>query len=225
MNNFPGQDAAGYSDLLSAFNNIVRSYMDRVDTVQPVEVVKVNGAFADVKPLVTHVNTRGLDIELKDGDVIPNVPVMTVAGNGGYLSFNVRAGDVGLLVASKFDISNFKKTGGRARAASARRFSWSDGFFLPLVMQSIDADFKIGKAGNYIRFKNGGIEINGNITHTGNYSQTGNFDISGNADIGGISTASDHVSDGISGKSHTHGPGSYSNSAGPVGGSSSPPSP
>lgn len=103
-----------------------------VDTVTPVEVVAVNGAFVDVKPLLQRVTINNEIIDITDADVINNVPVLKFYGNKCKLYYELSAGVKGLLLASKFDIRNYKKVHGECEVASARQFSFASGFFLPV---------------------------------------------------------------------------------------------
>ena len=103
-----------------------------VDTVTPVEVVAVNGALVDVKPLLQRVTINNEVIDITDADIINNVPVLKFYGNKCKLYFELSAGVKGLLLASKFDIRNYKKVHGECEVASARQFSFSSGFFLPV---------------------------------------------------------------------------------------------
>lgn len=67
--------------------------------------------------------------------------------------------------------------------------------------------------GDCIHIKRGGVISVSASTRVEIDSPTstfsGNVDITGNLAVAGESTAADHISDGVSGKSHTHAPGTF----------------
>lgn len=137
--NFPNTNPSAYSDPFTAINQIIQSYLaDYVFTCIPVEVVALNAdnRFVNLKPILQNKLTTGEIIPITDDDIYYNVPMMTIFGNGCEISILTSTGDRGLLIGSKYDISNYKKTHEVSPVGSSRTFSFSDGFFLPLDFQT-----------------------------------------------------------------------------------------
>jgi hypothetical protein len=131
-----------------------------VDTVTPVEVVAVNGAFVDVKPLLQRVTINNEIIAITDADVINNVPVLKFYGNKCKLYYELSAGVKGLLLASKFDMRNYKKVHGVCEVASARQFSFASGFFLPVDFGDNDkTGFVIENGDTYLQILPDAVNI------------------------------------------------------------------
>ena len=129
-NNTPNVQQNALNDEFSALQAILRSYLaSNVGTVLAVEVVAVKGAYVDVKSVTQRQTTSGETIE---NMVIYNIPVMSIVGADIEISLNVAVGNKGLLIANKWNISNYKRTHTTAKIGSGRTFDYSDGFFLPL---------------------------------------------------------------------------------------------
>lgn len=169
------------SSVYGIFENAISNYLKaRLSVCIAVEVVSIEGNFATVKPLISHLDTTGKQINLTDDDNIPNVPIMFFSGAFGSFKFKVNPKDKGLLIASNCDISNYKKNHSQSVVASSRSFSFSDGFFIPL-------DF--GGAGNNLIIKNNNssLEMSNSeiiITASG-FKIKGKTEISGDLEVEG----------------------------------------
>lgn len=119
----------GFNSLMEVIENYLGLY---VMTCQPVEVVSYENGFVSVKPVLIRTNSTGEQIEITDNNIIHNVPMMKLSANGWKMNFKAKEGDLGLLIASKFDISNYKKNHQSSVVGSRRMFSSSDSFYLPL---------------------------------------------------------------------------------------------
>lgn len=181
MKNTPNYKPATVTNEYGAFTLAVRQYLGAfLGTVQPVEVVKVNGAFVDVLPLIMQINTQNKPVEITDDDIIPNIPAMKFKSGGCEIQYVPEVGDQGLLIASRFDISNYKKTKAKAVVGSFRSFNWADGFFLPLTFASTGG-FIIKNQNSTIELTESAINITGGTTNI-----TGStINLNGNVNLGG----------------------------------------
>lgn len=136
--NYPNYNlSAGEVEYAGEMQKIASYLFNNVDTVQPVEVVSVaqseqgQNVYVNVKPVLQQNTTTGADIPITDADIIYNVPLMMFYGNGCEFSFTVTAGDKGLLIASKFDISVYKKLKKTAPLGGLKMFRFNSSFYLP----------------------------------------------------------------------------------------------
>lgn len=137
-NLYPNPNPSSLDDLFAGLNQIITQYLDNyVYTIIPCEVVELqtNNAFVNVKPVLQHIDTVGNVLPITNDDIFYNIPMLTLFGNKCEISFLVEAGDKGLLLANKYDISNYKKERKASPIASPRKFSFSDAMFIPLDFQ------------------------------------------------------------------------------------------
>lgn len=147
----------------NAFMDLIEAYLGLyVMTSIPVEVVSFEKGFACVKPILIRTNSTGEEIEITEKDNVFNIPVMKLSANGWKLRFNVKEGDFGLLICSKYDTSNFKKNHNESVVNSRRMFSISDGFFLPLDWDDKNENgFVIEKDDTSLILNENGVTIKG----------------------------------------------------------------
>ncbi len=139
MNNTPAYNPAELQTDTGVLQLFLRQYLNSVlGTVQPVEVAAVSedNAFVDVLPLIRQINTQNEEIPITADNMLYKIPVMKFEGNGCKITYKPVVGDIGLLIACKFDITNFKNTKTQSTVGSLRQFNWADGFFLPLSFNS-----------------------------------------------------------------------------------------
>lgn len=171
---------------------IIRQSLLGINTCEPVEVVAINGDFVDVKPLVYQIDGENNSVEQR---VIYSLPFIRLQSGENGILINPQVGDLGLALYCQRDISAIKKAKKASIPSSKRVFNKGDGVF-------IGGLGNINKAPTrFIEFTNNGVIITGNnsITLNGDVSINGDLTVSGN------SSASDHISGGISGKLHVHG--------------------
>lgn len=152
-----------------------------------------------------------------------NVPIMFPRAGGWCITFPVTKGDEVLVHFSERAIDEWRKKGGVQDVPYWRLHSYSDAIGViglcsePRVIEKFDKEnFQIRNEDNDVSITmNTGkiVEIKSPVevifdvplvTFTGNTKVDGNTDIDGNLTTVGTSTASDHISDGISGKGHSH---------------------
>ena len=148
-----------YSALLTIIQSFLSLY---VMTCQPVKVVSSKDGFVNLQPVLRKTTTTGENIPITDNDIIYNVPLLKFSANGWKINFKANAGDLGLLICSKYDISNYKKEHKESQVGSARVFSLSDGFYLPLDWNiSDDEGFVISKDNTILTLTTSGVKIQG----------------------------------------------------------------
>lgn len=153
---------------------------------------------AVVRPAISGVSTKGQKIPKLP---LVDIPVLTLHGGGIFLSFPIKEGDRGWLVACDRDISIFKQNLQESSPNSYRKHCFNDAFFVP---------DKINKV-NISEDDYGAVVIS---TLSGNtkfalsdtaIKLTGNTVINGNVKISGTLNADgDVIGSGISLASHTH---------------------
>lgn len=154
---------------------------------------------AVVKPAITGIASLGQKIPKNP---LINIPVLTLQGGGIYMSFPLKQGDKGWLVACDRDISIFKQCLAESAPNSYRKHCFNDAFFIPDKINSIslaeedDGAFVISAENGSAKFalKDGEIKITGKTT------------IIGDTEISGKLTVSDEViGNGIALSTHVHG--------------------
>lgn len=202
-----GVNPAALTTPFGIFDLMLRQYFgSRLAVMQPVEIVSVNGAFANVRPVIARFDTNGQKINITDKDVIPNIPIVQPFAASGTVRIKVGPGDKGLLFAGNFDTSNYKKDHASTTVGSARQFNWSDGFFMPVDFQALPEGVLIQSGASEIKAKDGEVSIT-----TSKLKIKAAVEITGDVDItGGLTTTADITATGeVTGKgialsTHTH---------------------
>lgn len=152
---------------------------------------------------------------IEDYSIIPDLPLVISGAKNTYLTFGDVTGTEVIVHFNDTDIDNWFKTGQAYEPNTARQHDFSDGFAelsihsLPNVFE-YDITGTVLNRGNFnikltdedIQITNGeaSIVLNGNnITITGNITLNGSLTATGT-----ISSDTDVLSAGISGKTHTH---------------------
>lgn len=131
--NTPNYNPSSSSDVFTAFRQIVKTYLsDFVFTADPVKVVEVGAdGYLTVRPVVKQETTSGETLSIGSDNDICNVRPLYFLGGGTELSFEAAAGDYGLLIACKSDVTKYAVLHAEA-VGGLRQFSPSNGFFLPI---------------------------------------------------------------------------------------------
>ncbi len=166
---------------------------------------------AIVKPAITGVAALGQKIPKNP---LVNIPVLTLQGGGIYMSFPLKEGDKGWLVACDRDISIFKQCLSESSPNSYRKHCFNDAFFIPDKINSIsvseedDGAIVISTESGSAKFslKEGEIKLTGNTTIVGNTMINGSLTVSEEVVGNGIELSA-HVHGGVqSGSGSTGGP-------------------
>lgn len=163
--NTPNYKPSSARDIYAGFQQILRDYLnDYLFTATPATVQAVNGdGTVNLLPVIQEKTTDGTALEITDNDLITNIKVLYFVGGGCEISFEAGVGDFGLLIACKADITTYTQTHTASMAPSTRKFSLSNGMFLPLdFFDTSKTQITISRqAGNSsIVLNDGGITIN-----------------------------------------------------------------
>jgi len=209
MANIPSIDPANLGSLTGSFQQIFNKLLQRTDGVMPATVVSFDRSSAPPRVQVQ----PAIKIRTTDGSQIPraqiaSVPVCRIGGGGAFIDFNLSPGDTGLLFACDRDISLFLQNKTASTPNTDRIKSFSDSFFLPIVLNSgiIDpenAEFAVFQNQNgsisiaiqsdKVKIKgnlavNGDVEIDGNLTINGAFNMSGDMYVDGNIEASGSIT-------------------------------------
>lgn len=108
--------------------------MQNVDGMLPVKVVAVGGTRNNlrvtVQPQVSLLTTNGERVSRAQ---IASLPVFQFGAGGFLLSFPIKKGDPGWIIAADRDISIYLQSGKEAQPNTTRRKSFADAWFIPDV--------------------------------------------------------------------------------------------
>ena len=202
----PSYNPADNSDVgLSDFQQ--QRFFLRLEKIAPAEVINYDRTTnrATVRILNMSLYANGTKLNKKP---VADVPVYMAAAGGFVLSFPLKQGDKGWLMTSDCDISVFKKLLTTFVPATLRRHCYESAFFMPDYIKPLNISAEDDGA-VLITSEDGTTKLsikNGQITQT-----AANNIINGNLQINGAVTATDTITSntdviaaGISGKSHTH---------------------
>ena len=139
------------------------------------------GGFIDIEP---QAQFKGVDLA-----EVKNVPLCRLGNSQSFIEMPLKIGDFVPVLIMTDDITGFL-TRGDKEAVSNKRGHINNAIALPFFIPT-----------NW----NGGYSIPETINQVGDDTKTGNTTQTGNIDLDGVSTANDHISDGISGHNHVHG--------------------
>lgn len=110
---------------------------------------------ATIKPAITGIATQGDKVPK---DVIPNIPVIQLGGGDVTMTFPIKAGMTGWLIACDRDISIFKNIKQETAPNTTRKHKYQDGFFIPDAINNAGTDdFQIKSANSSINLDNTSI--------------------------------------------------------------------
>jgi hypothetical protein len=178
INAKPSINPADQDTLAGAFRHIFGKMMQGVDGMLPARVVSFNGdrnaPRVSVQPLIAMITTEGQRLSRA---TIASLPVFQIGGGGHLISFNIKAGDLGWIIASDRDISTFLQTYSESQTNTKRRKKFSDALFIPDVMrnyaiasednenavfQSLDGTVKIALWADYVKITAPHLGLNAN---------------------------------------------------------------
>lgn len=186
-NSIPTLNLGALNNDFSAIMQILETYLGLyVTTCIPVIVEDYKNGKVDLKPVLIKKTIDGNEIKITDDDIIHNVPMMKIKANGWKLNFIAKKGDYGLLICSKFDITNYIDKHEPAPVGSNRTFSLSDGFYLPLDWdnEEDESGFVISKGNTELTLGENEVTIKGTTVNV-------------NADIANINSGSVNLGMGV----------------------------
>lgn len=136
---------------------------------------------AVVKPAITGVASQGQKVSK---EALTDVPVLNLSGGGITLSFPIKTGDTGWLIACDRNISIFKQNLTESAPNDIRKHKYEDSFFIPDKINNIgvtdptafiitDGTTSISLSNNAISLTATTTSVEGNLTVT--TGATGNF--------------------------------------------------
>ena len=196
--NKPDIDPNAYGSLMSAFQFVLKKFLQGVDDALPAVIGAYDRATnrARVTPIVDMLTTNG---DQQPRATVASVPVMQIGGGGFVLYMPVTQGDTGLLKACDRDVSLAVRSLKNEIPNTERLHSFEDGVMIPFVvnntgvseadaghavLQSVDGSVKIALWPDRVRITSPLVEIYGGDVKV----------------FGG-----DVMADGVSLKHHTHG--------------------
>lgn len=206
-----GLDPASDDSLAGAFGFVFRKLLQNVDGMLPCVVVAADEdrKFCTVRPQIM---VKGTDGSLTTRAQLASVPIFHAGAGNFVLTFPVKAGDPGWIMASDRDISLYVQSATEAAPNTNRLHKFSDGLFVPdaarkftldpsnqdnVVLQSLDGSVFVAlsattifmKAPTKVHMDTPLVEMTGDLTVTGT--------VRGQTDVLSGSGA-------ISGKTHHH---------------------
>lgn len=110
---------------------------------------------AVIKPAITGIATQGQKVSK---DVIENIPVVQFGGGDVTMTFPIKAGMTGWLIAADRDISIFKSIKEETAPNTPRKHKYQDGFFIPDAINNTGTDdFQIKSANSSFNLDNTSI--------------------------------------------------------------------
>lgn len=208
-NNNPSLDPANIGSLGGTFREILRKMLQSTDGMLPATVIAADADrnYATVRPQIM---VLGTDNTLTSRAQIARVPIFTIGAGGFVLTFPVKPGDTGWILASDRDISLYLQAGKEAGPNTRRLHSFEDGLFIPdaareytlagddtdrAVLQNLDGTVRIAIGDDRVKITAPLVQIVApSVTMSGNLIVTGT-----------ITGLTDVVAGTKSGKTHTHG--------------------
>lgn len=158
----PSSNPADLDSLAGTFDLILEKFSQNIDGMLPAKVIGYTAgppAMVSVQPLIAVVTTIG---EVITRAQIASIPVLQLGGGGFVLHFPVQIGDLGWILSTDRDISNFLNTYTEATPNTSRKKDFSSALFVPdamknytlasednasVVLQSINGTVKVSLSG------------------------------------------------------------------------------
>jgi hypothetical protein len=136
-NNNPSLDPADNGSLAGAVTFAFQKILQNVNGMLPAQIVSYDRTKnrAQVQLLIQIVGTDGSQYPRPQ---LASIPVFVFGGGGFRLSFPLKAGDQGWVIANDRDISNFLNSYSQSPPNTARIKNFSDGIFFPDVMKGLN---------------------------------------------------------------------------------------
>jgi phage baseplate assembly protein gpV len=196
-------------DFRSAFEAVLNLHSKNQHKLLPAQILEYDRALnqATVKPMIMFVDVANNSIPRNQ---IASIPVMSMGGGGFHISFPLKEGDLGWIVASDRDISLFIQSLKEAAPNTLRHHHFGDAMFMPdvfrnytinaedddaTVIQSTDGTIRISLSTARVKVTHPtlvivdaptaqftkDVEIGQNLTVAGNTQVNGGLDASGSS--------------------------------------------
>jgi hypothetical protein len=135
--NKPSVDPADEDNMAGLFRHVFAKLMQGVDGMLPAVVVAFNGdrdaPRVTVQPQIALVTTGGAQVSRAQ---IASLPVFQFGAGGFLLSFPIKTGDFGWILANDRDISVYLQSGELSRPQTFRKQNFADAIFIPDAMRN-----------------------------------------------------------------------------------------
>lgn len=132
----PSIDPANEGGLPGLFRHVFGKLMQDVNGMLPARVVAFNGdrnaPRVTVEPLVMIMTTENKTVSRAQ---IASVPVFQFGAGGFFMSFPIAPNDLGWILASDRDISNFMQSFEASAPQTLRKNNFADSLFIPDIMR------------------------------------------------------------------------------------------
>lgn len=149
---------------------------------------------AVIKPAIMGETTQG---EKVSKDLLPNIPVIQFGGGDVTMTFPIKAGMTGWLIASDRDISIFKSIKEETAPNTTRKHKYQDSFFIPDAINAAGTDdFQIKAANSSFNLDNTSIteKTQSYELTASTFNLNGSTSLSISAPAGNISTTAGTIS-------------------------------
>jgi hypothetical protein len=138
-NSNPSLNPADNGTLAGTMQFAFKKMMQQVDGMMPAQVIAYDRTTnrVQVQIMITQITTSGTQIPRSQ---VASIPVIVLGGGGFVLSFPIKPGDFGWILASDRDTSLFLQSAAQSPPNTMRLKSFSDGVFIPSLMTSLTID-------------------------------------------------------------------------------------
>lgn len=203
----PSYNPADIQSKSGFYEFLIKKILQKIEKVAPAEIISYDRVKnrATVQILNQAITSEGEKLTRKPLD---NIPILMLSGGGFSLSFPIKEGDIGWIVAADRDISVFKQVLKLFAPATYQLHRYKNSFFIPdkvngfeiseddtdaVLLTSTDGLTKISIKPGQITLTAPQTVLNGNLQVNGTIEASDT--ITSNIDV---------IADGISLKSHTH---------------------
>jgi hypothetical protein len=134
FNNVPSMNPADNNSLAGSIRFSFSKLIQKINGMLPAQVINYDLSTnrVQVQLMISLITTGGDYIARPQ---INNLPVYQLGGGGFFISFPIKTGDLGWLIANDRDISNFLQTYSQSIPNTYRISQFSDGVFFPDIMR------------------------------------------------------------------------------------------
>ncbi len=217
-NSQPSVDPANEGTLSGTFREVIKKVLQNLNCSLPARVLSYdrNKNRASVQPQIAIVSYDNSAINRAQ---IASVPVLQIGAGGFVLSYNLKSGDLGWIIANDRDISLFLQSYNEQKPNTFRTHDFADAFFIPdpmtgytidgedqenAVLQSLDGTVKISLGSDYIKIKtpseikieSQNINIVGDVDIEGKLTVSSDVEFQSNSKVNGKETVIGNIASG-----------------------------
>ena len=139
MNNNPSIDPANNNTLAGTLQFVFGKLMQQTDGMLPARVISYDRTTnrVQVQLMINLITTDGSQVPRPQ---IASLPVLLLGGGDFFISFPIKTGNMGWVLANDRDVSLFLQSYAQSPPNTHRVKSFSDGMFIPDVMNGFTID-------------------------------------------------------------------------------------